>query len=83
MNAITQLFKDISDDELAQAVSEIREDSASGIICDGVVRKYTKLIKEITGLDNNMDLFFSEINLLREAAYRWVNLKNLDEYYRD
>jgi len=72
MNQITQLFENISDEELRQGVLEIQNDSKTGIICDGVVRKYARLMSEIIGHCYSTDLMTSEINILKMAAYRWV-----------
>jgi len=71
MNKITKLFEDMSNDELKLAITEIKEDGASGIIRDGVVRKYARLSGEITESPMSNLLIFTEINILRQAAFRW------------
>lgn len=73
-NPITQMFNNISDEEIRQGIKEIREDSETGIICEGVVRKYAAKMAEITSNDNvGMHLMAAEINILRQGAYRWLN----------
>lgn len=71
MNKISKLFEDMSNDELNLAITEIREDGASGIIRDGVVRKYARLSGEIAETPMSNLLIFTEINILRQAAFRW------------
>lgn len=72
MNKIVDLFQKIDDIELQKAVNEIKEDNDTGIIRDGVVRKYAKLSADITGNNISTELFMTEINILRQAAFRWV-----------
>lgn len=71
-NPINKLFKEISDEELRQSIREIQEDEKTGFICDGVVRKYAKETVSITGESFSSILMHTQINLLREAAYRWI-----------
>ena len=72
MNPIKDLFNNIPDEELKEAIKEIAEDSETGIIRDGIVRKYTKLSCEMSGNGISTELFFTEINLLRQGALRWI-----------
>lgn len=74
MNPIKKMFDDISDAELCDAISEIKESETNGIIKkDGIVRKYSKLSGEITGGATTTDFYMVQINLLKQAAYRWVD----------
>jgi len=80
-NKITELFSSISNEELKQAIKEIKEDGEIGIIrFGGVVRKYTELTIKITGDFTSLILFMTEINLLREAAYRWIDTRDFPEF---
>lgn len=73
MDEIKKLFENISDEELLLAVSEIKEDSESGIIREGVVRKYSKLACEMTNEPRlSTHLYLSEISILKQAAFRWL-----------
>lgn len=72
MNPITKLFSEIPDEELRQGILEIKEDGVTGIVRDGVVRKYAKKIGELTGNNMSIDLFMTEINILRQGALRWI-----------
>lgn len=73
-NPIVKIFNDISDDELKQAIKEIKEDEIKGIIrIGGVLRKYADITHNSIGVGNmSMHLFLTETNLLKEAAFRWI-----------
>ena len=71
-NPITELFKNIPNEELRDAIAEIIESDTTGIVKEnGVVRKYAKLTGEITGGLTTTDFYMVQINLLKEAAFRW------------
>lgn len=73
-NSIIKLFKNIPDEEIRQGIMEIQEDSETGIICNGIVRKYATKMAEMTNNDNvGIHLLGAEINILRQGAYRWMN----------
>lgn len=72
-NPLITLFKNISDEDLKRAVKEMREAEETGIIqTDSIVRKYARLSGEITGGTTTTDFYMIQINLLKEAAYRWL-----------
>ena len=64
----------MSDQEIGEAIKEIRETETTGIIPDdGVIKKYARLTGEITGGFTVTDYFMTQINILKEAAYRvWL-----------
>ncbi|OQA46914.1 MAG: hypothetical protein BWY47_01533 [Bacteroidetes bacterium ADurb.Bin302] len=73
MNRITEYFDNIPDEELKSAITEIQEDEPLGIIrVDGLVRKYTRDISEITQNPVSTELFLVQMNLFKQAAFRWV-----------
>lgn len=73
-NPIVKLFENISEEELKKAILEIKKDNLTGIIHEGgIVRKYAKLIGNITDEPISANLMMSQINLLKEAAFRWVD----------
>jgi len=75
MNKIKELFKNIASPELKEAILEIRESDTTGFIKEeGYVRKYGKLTGEITGGFTTTDFYMVQLNLLKEAAYRWSDL---------
>jgi hypothetical protein len=72
MNPINNLFDNMSDVELFDAISEIQQGEVDGLIKeDGIVRKYAKLTGEITGGLTITDFYMVQMNLLKQAAYRW------------
>jgi hypothetical protein len=76
-NKITNLFESISIEELKQAITEIEQDNLSGYICDGVVRKYSKKVQQLTGNVLSLDLYLTTFNLQAVASKMW--LKSFDE----
>lgn len=75
MNKVLEMFNGISDEEIQQGVREIQNDEKTGIICDGIVRKYAAKMGELTNNNHTLHLMASEISILRQAAYRWINNK--------
>jgi hypothetical protein len=73
MNKINELFNNISDEEIRQGIMEIKKDEGTGLICNGIVRKYSKIVGDMTGNNGTVLLMLTEINILRQGAYRWVN----------
>ena len=72
MNEITKLFSDLTDDQLRDAVNEIREDEPRGIIrTDGYVRDLTRQWGEITGESGVIHLTMVQVSILKEAAFRF------------
>lgn len=72
MNPIVEIFTNISNEELHQAIKDINSANKTGIYeSDSVVRKYAQKVRDITGQITSLDLLGAEISLLREAANRW------------
>lgn len=73
MNPIIKLFEDISDEDLREAILELKESDKTGFIKEGgYVRKYAKLTGDITGSATTTDFFMTTVNLLKQAAFRWI-----------
>lgn len=71
-NPINKLFESLTDDELRDAINQIREDEPLGIIrIEGKVRDLTRKVNEITGDCHTMHLTMVQMSLFREAAYRF------------
>lgn|SRR5574343_101775 len=70
MNKIKELFQSMTDAELREAVEEIKESEKTGFIGD-VVRGWAKKSGEITGGFTTTDFFMTQMNILKEAAFRW------------
>lgn len=74
MNEVIKLFSEISDEELKNAIQEIKDGEKDGIIIgNGIVRKYAELTRDITGQDTSSNLFSTQINLLKQASFRWIS----------
>jgi hypothetical protein len=71
-NEITELFKSISDNDLKLVMQEMKYSESTGYIGD-LVRDYARKTVLITGNDVSTDLYMVQINLFKEAAFRWLN----------
>lgn len=71
MNKIKELFSSMSDSELKEAIEELRESEKTGLIGD-VVREYARRTGEITGGSTTTDFYMTQVNILKEAAFRWT-----------
>jgi hypothetical protein len=74
INAITELYTNLTDEQLREAILQIKEDEPLGIIrTDGWVRKLATQVCEITN-DRTISthLFLAQNSLFREAAFRFV-----------
>lgn len=69
-NEITEIFENISDEELKDLINQIKTSEKDGIITDGV-RNISKTVSQITGNPVSTELFLTQMNLFKEAAYRW------------
>ena len=73
MNKILEIFNAISDAELNSAILEIKQAEGDGIIpLSGVVRKYTQKVADITGNSFSVEMFHTQVSLLKQAAFRWA-----------
>lgn len=72
MNAIKQLYSSMTDDQLREALEEIRQSEATGLVGE-IVRHWAKKSGDLTGGFTATDFFMTQINIMREAAYRWLD----------
>ena len=73
MNQITKIFSDLTNDELREAINEIKEDEALGLIREhGYVRRISKQVSELTNTPLSTQLFLTHSSLFREASYRFL-----------
>lgn len=71
MKEINDLFKQMTEEELIQAVTEIEESETTGAIKeDGIIRKYLQLSCDMLG-DTSIQLFTTIINIMATATFRW------------
>ena len=72
-NQVTKIFTDMTDMELSQFVSEMKEDAPQGIIrMDGVVRSKCKMVHAIVGGNVYEHLTMVQVSIMKEAAYRFT-----------
>jgi hypothetical protein len=73
-NKVTELFANLTDDQLKEAILQMKEDEPLGIIrIDGWVRKINQEVCNITGETNiATHLFLTQLTLFREFAFRNV-----------
>lgn len=70
MNKIKEIFNQMTDEEVLQGIREIKESDETGIIPDGIIRKYAKEVKsETNGM--SLDLLHTMIGILKQGAFRW------------
>jgi hypothetical protein len=72
-NQVTKIFTDMTDMELSQVITEIKEDSPQGIIRkDGIVRQKCKKVQDIVGGGVHDHLTMVQSSILQEAAFRFT-----------
>jgi hypothetical protein len=72
-NTITNIFSNMTDLELSQAIKEMKEDAPTGIIREnGVVREKCKMVNKITGGNVYEHQTMVQFSILQEAAYRFT-----------
>lgn len=70
MDKIKELFSSMTDDELKLAVTELKKSEESGFIGD-IVREWARKSGEITGGFTTTDFYMVQVNIFKEAAFRW------------
>jgi hypothetical protein len=72
-NQVTKIFTDMTDIELSQFISEMKEDSPQGIIrMDGIIRQKCRMVYEIVGGGVYDHLLMVQLSILQESAYRFT-----------
>ena len=81
-NAVTKVFSDMTDLELAQAVREMKEDGPQGFVrTEGVVRERCKMVNDIVGGNVYAHLMMTQMSIYKEAAERFTpNLDLFNKY---
>ena len=64
------MFKNMNDIELKQAYEEFIQHNNTGVLQDGIIRNISKQLG-----DHNLTIFNTEMNLLKEIADRWYQIK--------
>lgn len=75
MNTVTKIFSDLTNEQLIEAISEIREDEALGLIREGgYVKKISRQVSELTDTPMTTQLFLTQSSLFRESSYRFIDI---------
>lgn len=81
-NKIKELYKSITEEDLAKAVDELIEAGETGVIPNGIVREYVKKTCDAVGENvQSVHLFTTTVGLTQEAAFRWRKLIDLPCFY--
>lgn len=70
---IQEIFDNISDDELTNAIQEIQDTNQTGVI-GNTVKKYGDMIGKIAGHLMPHDYKNARILILEQAAFRWKEM---------
>lgn len=76
-NPITEIFKQLSDTELIQCITEL--ESQNGIVVnDGEFRKVVESVRLITNSTTySTDFLLCQMNIFREGALRFKQIKEI------
>ena len=84
MKSIRKIYTDLDDIELMQILSEIEESEINGSYPNNSkIREIAKQSAHITGMDISSNLLLVQMNVLKEAAFRWKLEKDLKATDRD
>lgn len=73
VNEVTKVFSEMSDEELAQVIQEMKEDGPQGIIrMEGIIREKCQMVQKIAGGDTYERMMMVQFSILQEAAYRFT-----------
>ncbi len=77
MNEILKLYTSLSDNDLLEAIEEIKYCEFHGFYPENsMIRELSKKTAEITLQDISSNLLMVQMGVLKEAAFRWSNLLN-------
>lgn len=72
MNPILQIFTQLTDEELYSAINDIDKAEKSGAYeDDSIIRNLATKVAEINQQDVSMNLFITQVSVLREVSKRW------------
>lgn len=70
MNKMKELFNSMTDAELKSAIEELKQSEHTGMVGE-TIREWARKSGEITGGLTTIEFFITQVNILREAAFRW------------
>ena len=80
MNPIKQLFSDLSDEEVIIGINEIKDAETTGVFQnDSISRELCRKSSKITGMDVSSNLLHTQVGILKEGAYRWLDCRDILE----
>lgn len=78
MNQIKDIFTRLTEAELIELLTEMRIADDKGYYeNDSKVRDLCREVAEITGMDLSSNLMHTQMQILKEAAYRWHTTKTV------
>lgn len=76
MNPIVQIFTKLSDDELYDAITDIDKAEQTGAYeDDSIIRNLATKVAEINQQDVSINLFITQVSVLREVSKRWQKIQ--------
>ncbi len=73
INEVTKVFSDMTEEELVQAIQEMKEDDPQGIIrIGGIVREKCAMVQKIVSGNTYEHMMMVQFSILKEAAYRFT-----------
>jgi len=70
MNKVKELFASMTDAELKTAIEELKQSETTGLVGD-IIREWARKSGQITGGFTTTEFFMTQVNILKEAAFRW------------
>lgn len=81
MNPILQIFTQLTNDELYSAINDIDKAEQSGAYeDDSIIRNLAIKVAEINQQDVSINLFITQVSVLREVSKRWQRQIAFDKY---
>lgn len=81
MSSIKTLYSKLSDDKVRVAIEEIKHAETTGVFGDdSIIRNLCRETAKITNMDVSSNLLMVQIGVLKEAAYRWVETLEIENF---
>ena len=81
MSSIKNLYSNLSDDKLKIAIEEIKHAETTGVFGDdSIIRNLCRETAKITNMDVSSNLLMVQIGVLKEAAYRWIESLEIENF---
>ena len=81
MSSIKTLYSSLSDDKVKIAVEECKSAETTGVFGDdSIIRNLCRETAKITNMDISSNLLMVQIGVLKEAAYRWIETLEIENF---